>query len=257
VSPQSAAPPGPFGVADATARGLLNGAARQPHLSTTHAFVSGVRRAYQALPASARGAAVTSAFAWAKTYVTSPAFATAYAAARQQAQPAGLPTYDMSVDEEAKKELDQKLAELEQTRKAIGVLPEADRAAVLAASKEAEDLLRSPQMIKSIRDEIESRRAADTNGTTGAATDWNALYPADVRVFVRQELERFLAASAKIDFTIPVTIIKNPSGAIVGFVAPLDRVLDSWMEAECMMAGRDMVTAARASVEAWIKELPK
>ena len=29
------------------------------------------------------------------------------------------------------------------------------------------------------------------------------------------------------------------------------------IEGECMMAGKEMVTAARAAVEAWLKELPK
>ena len=136
-------------------------------------------------------------------------------------------------------------------------IPEADRAQVLTAWKEAEDQLRDPKMMKFRRDEIESRRAADAQGTNEAAGRWNATYPADVRVFVRQELERFLTASATVDFTIPVTLIKNPAGAIVGFVAPLDRLLDTWIEGECMMAGRDMVTASRAAIEAWLKEPPR
>ena len=64
---QTAAATGPFGVADATARTLVSGAARNPRgLDSTHAFVAGVRRAYQRLPESARGPAVTAAFAWAK-----------------------------------------------------------------------------------------------------------------------------------------------------------------------------------------------
>src|SRR5262249_30705099 len=110
----------------------MGDATRQPHgLGSTHAFVSGVRRAYQRLPESPRGPAVTAAFGWAKSYVSSPAFAAVYAAARQQAKPAGLTTYDMSVDEEAKKELDRKLAELEETKKAVATLPQADRATVL------------------------------------------------------------------------------------------------------------------------------
>ena len=81
--------------------------------------------------------------------------------------------------------------------------------------------------IKSFRDDIESRRASDGAGFTDATGAWNAVYPADVRVFVRQELERFLTASANVDFAIPVTLIRNPTGAIVGFVAPLDHLLES------------------------------
>ena len=255
---QPAAAVGPFGVADATARNLLNGAAHQPRaLGSTHAFVSGVRRAYQGLPEAARGPAVIAAFSWARAYVSSPAFASVYAAARQPAKPAGLPTYELSVDEELKKDLDAKIAEFEEMKKGLALIPEAERGQVLAAWKEAENQLRDPQMIKFRRDEIESRRAADTQGMSEAADRWNTVYPADVRVFVRQELERFLADSADVDFAIPVTLIKNPAGAIVGFVAPIDQPVGSWVKAECMMAGKDMVAAARASIEAWLKEWPK
>jgi hypothetical protein len=257
VSLQPTAATGLFGVADATARSLVTGVARQPGLGTMHPFVSGVRRAYQRLPESARGPAVTSAFGWAKAYVSSPAFATVYAAARAQAKPTGLPTYDLSVDQEVQQELDRKLADLEESKKGIGFIPEADRPRFLAALKEAEDQVRDPSMRQFLRNEIEGRRGADARGTNEAAERWNATYPADVRVFVRQELERFLVASSDIDFTIPITLIKNPAGAIVGFVAPIDRLFKSWMEAECMMAGNDMVAAARAATEAWLKELPR
>jgi len=258
VSPPVTAAAGPFGVADATARSLLNGAVRQPRaLEPTHAFVSGVRRAYQRLPESARGPAVTAAFTWAKAYVSSPAFAAVYAAARQQAKPTGLPTYDLSVEEEVQQWLDKQRADIEESKKGLPFIPEADRPRVLAAMNEALDRLRDPQMIKAQHDSIEATRADAARSTGEVAAEWNAAYPADVQVFIRQELDRFLAASAEVDFTIPITLIKNPAGVIVGFVAPLDHLLESWIEAECMMAGGDMVTAARAAVEAWVKDLPK
>ena len=258
MSLQTAAAAGPLGVADATARTLLNGAAREPRaIGTMHPFVAGVRRAYQRLPESTRAAAVTAAFAWAKAYVSSPAFTTVYAAARQRAKPIGASTYELTVDQELKKDLDQKLAEIEESKKGLAFIPEADRAQVLVAFKEAEDRVRDPEMAAFLRQEIEARRASDAKGSNDAAAEWNAAFPADVRLFVRQELERFLTASTKIDFTIPITLIKNPAGAIVGFVAPLEGPCESWMEAECMMAGQGMVTAARAAVDEWLKELPR
>jgi len=235
----------------------VNDAARQPALGPMHAFVSGVRRAYQRLPEPARGPAVTAAFAWARAYVGSPAFAAVYAAVRQKAKPIGLPTHELSVDAEARQELDKKLAEFEESKKAaLGVLSDADRPRFLAQAKELEDQFRDPQTLKFMRDEIESQRASETQGLDNAAVEWNKTYPADVHVFVRQEIERFLAASANIDFAIPVTLIRNPAGAIVGFVAPLDHPLESW-EGECMMAGKDMVMAARTAIEEWVKELPR
>src|SRR5436190_12472903 len=71
---------GPLGISDATARTLVVGGLRDPQLSSTHASVTAVRRAYERLPAPGRDAAVAAAFAWAKAYVGSPAFGSAYAA---------------------------------------------------------------------------------------------------------------------------------------------------------------------------------
>src|SRR5262249_40523158 len=158
------------------------------------------------LPEAARGPAVRAAFAWAKAYVRSPAFATVYAAARQKAKPIGVPTYELSVDAEARQELDKKLSDLEEgKRAALAVIPDEDRAAFLAQAKELEDQFRDPQTLKFMRDEIQSRRDSETQGLNDAAARWNATYPADVQLFVRQEIERFLAESANIDFTIPIT----------------------------------------------------
>jgi hypothetical protein len=247
---------GPFGVAEATARNLINAAARSPRsLGNTHPFVTTVRHAYERLPVAARGAAVSTAFAWAKAYVSSAAFATAYAAARQQAKPAGV-SVGPSVDEELKKKVDDERASLEESKKGVAFVPEADRAAVLKALNEAEDRLRDPDLIKGWRADIQSRHDADTQGTAEAAARWNTLYPSEPGAFVRQELERFLAGSANVDFSIPITPIKT-GGVIVGFVGPFEGPVGSWITAECLLAGKDMVSAARAAIESWLKELPK
>jgi len=247
---------GPLGVAEVTARSLMNAAARSPRsLGSTHGFVTSVRHAYERLPAGTRGAAVTAAFSWAKSYVNSAAFATTYAAARQRAKPAGV-SVGPSVDEELKKKVDDERESLEGSKKALGAMPEADRASVLAALNQAEARLRDPELLKAWRDEIQARHDADTTGTASAVAEWHALYPEDVSIFVRQELQRFLAASASADFSVPVTPIKS-GGAVVGFVGPFEHPPSSWIEGECLLAGKEMVSAARAAVESWIKELPK
>lgn len=249
-------PTGPFGVAETTARNLINAAARSPRaLGNTHAFVTTVRHAYERLPAGARASAVTAAFAWAKAYVSSAAFAAAYAAARQQAKPAGV-SVGPSVDEELKKKVDDERASLEESKKNLAFVPEADRPTVLKALNEAIDRLRDPDLINAWRADIQSRHDADTRGTAEAVARWNALYPSEAGAFVRQELERFLAGSADVDFSIPITPIKT-GGVIVGFVGPFEGPVGSWITAECLLAGKDMVSAARAAVESWLKELPK
>jgi len=254
--PQTAA--GPLGIAEATARALIVGGVRDPRLSSTHASVAAVRHGYERLPASARGAAVTAAFVWAKAYVNSPAFTTAYAAARQNAKPAGLPPEEMTVDAELKKRVDDKRAEIAEAKQALAAaVPPADRAAAMAEVKKVEDTLADPALLKAWRQEIEERRANSTSAVADLAARWNATYPAEPRDFVRRQLTEFLEASARVDYTIPITIATSPSGAIVGFAAPLERQLASWMDIECMLAGREIVFAARAASQSWLAELSR
>jgi hypothetical protein len=245
----------PLGVADVTARNLLNGGVRDPHLSASHPFVVAVRRAYDRLPASARPAAVTAAFAWAKAYVNSAAFTNLYAATRQQARPAALPPEELTVDAELKKKLDEERAKVAEMKQAAAGLPPNDRATVLEGAKQFETMLADPATIKRMRDEIEERRAGDARSTSDVVANWNATYPPSPRDFVKRELERFIEVAARVDFTVPITIFRSPDGVVAGFVAPLERPFDSWMDVECLLAGRDMVAAGRAAAQAWLKEM--
>jgi len=247
-----------LGIAEATARNLVVGGLRDPHLSSTHASVAAVRHAYERLPAPGREAAVTAAFAWAKAYVASPAFTSAYAAARQNAKPAGLPPEEMTAEAELKKQVDEKRATLEESKRALAAAPPGpDRTQVLAELKKIEDMLSDPATLKAWRGEIEDRRARDTGGAADLVSRWNATYPVDPREFVKRQLAEFLEVSARVDFAIPITIFKSPSGAIVGFAAPMERFANSWIEIECMLAGREMVSAARTASQAWLTELSR
>lgn len=247
---------GPLGVADATARTLINGAVRDPKLSSTHAFVAAVRHAYEKLPVAARASAVTAAFVWAKSYVSSPAFTSMYAAVRQQARPAGAPPDELSVEAEVKKELDELRAGIGKMKEAVGLTLVEDRPAMLAAIKENEEMIASPEFVKSTRDQIEERRSNRASADAGVMIRWGETYPVSAGDFVKRELERFMTASGGVDFAVPITVFTFPAGAIVGFAAPVEHPYDSWMAVECMLAGRELVAAARAAVAAWLKDLP-
>jgi len=253
VESSQTAAPGPFGIADATARALVNGIARDPRLSSTHPFVAGMRHGYERLPPAARGAAVADAFAWIKSYVDSSAFSTAYLAARQRAKPAGLPSEQPTVDAELKNKIEAERAKIEQARGGVALLPAEDRPKQLAFLKEQEDRLSDPATVKAMRDEIEAGRA-DLVGPGSAFTQWTDRYPPTARDLVKQGLARFLEVAARVDLAVPVTPIKSPGGAIEGFVAPIDHVLE-WLDVECLLAGRDMVLAARTAAQTWLKEL--
>ena len=245
---------GPLGVADVTARNLVDDAVRNPRLSSTHPFVAGVRHAYERLPAATRATAVTAAFAWAKTYVNSAAFATMYAAARQRARPAALPPEELSVDAELKNRIDEQRAKIAEMKQGAERLPPNDRAELLAMAKQLEDQLANPVTIKMFRDEIEEGRANSSRAAGDLVAKWNEAYPPTPRDLVKRELDRFLEVSARVDFTIPITPFKSPDGVIVGFAAPVERQFESWIVLECLLAGRDMVSAGRAAAQAWLKE---
>ena len=251
---QQTAAPGPFGIPDATARTLVNGIARDPHLSSVHPFVTGMRHGYERLTAAARGPAVTDAVAWMKTYLGSAAFSTAYDAARLRAKPAGLQSDTLTVDAELKAGIDAERARIENARRGVALLPAEDRPQQLAFLKEQEDRLADPAIVKAMRDDIEARRAGEV-GPGSAYAQWNERYPATARDLVKRGLERFLEVAARVDLTVPVTPIKSPAGVIEGFVAPIDHLLESWLDVECLLAGRDMVLAARAAARPWLQEL--
>ena len=256
VAPQQTSASGPFGIADANARTLVNGIARDPRLSSTHAFVAGMRHAYERLQPAGRAAAVANAFAWIKTYVGSSAFSTVYASARQQAKPAGQPPEELTVDAELKNKIDEKRKALEESLQQAALLPETrDRSQLLADLKQLVDELADPTMIKLLRDEIEERRAGSERAVSEVFERWNATYPPTVRDFVRGGLERFLESATRVDMTVPITPFKSPDGTIVGFAAPIDHLIESWIDIECMLAGRDMVFAARDAAQSWLKEL--
>ena len=103
---------------------------------------------------------------------------------------------------------------------------------------------------------VTTQHSSTVSGYADFMTRWGETYPASGGAFVKRELEHFMTASGHVDFAVPITVFKSPAGAIIGFAAPVEHPYDSWMEVECMLAGREMVTAARAAVAAWLKDLP-
>ena len=79
-------------------------------------------------------------------------------------------------------------------------------------------------------------------------------------MFVRQELQQFLEATNDLDFSPPITVVRSLDRTIVGFVAPVEGAsraspLAGWAYVECLLAGEEAVTAARAAAGAMVQEL--
>jgi hypothetical protein len=244
---------GPFGVADAAARRLLltalpNGGYPSEGLD----LVQTVRRAFSRMPAAARGPATTAAFAWAKRYVDSPAFASAYAEARNAQKPVDAPA--TNADAEVKKYLDQAAEGMAMSRQIAASLPPAERDKLLAQIKEQETQLKSPENLARLRATLGLGVAANAESAAAKSAEWAAKFPAEAKVFVRGCLDRFIAATTNVDFSLPTHWIRNASGDIVGFQSPGYEGVP-WEHVHAILAGKDALTAARAAVDAWLKEL--
>lgn len=256
VATLAQAVPPPFGMTEAAARKLLletiqNGGFPNDYM----AIVGVVQRAYDRMPAAARGPATTAAFAWAKSFVQSPAFAAAWAAVREEHRPAGSAPAE-SIDAEARRIIDEKLAVIEQTRQVLATLnlPPAERAKNLAQLQAQEDELKRPDTFKQHRDAVAMVRGAVSAESAGKLASWEETYPADLNVMVKRALKNFLDSTATVDFSIPTIWVKNAAGQTLGFLSPGLTDLP-WEHIFASAAGREALAAARAASEAWLKEL--
>jgi hypothetical protein len=245
----------PLNVGEAAARKVLIDAMSGG--GGLHEFVDVVAtvwRAYDRMPAAARGPATTAAFAWVKTWIGSPAFRSEYTRVRDEHRPAGAAAGTPTVDEELKKLLDEQSQGIAEARKMAESLPPADRPKFLAQIKEQEDQLRDPKRLETLRAVLQAQRGETADRADKTVVDWNANYPADPDAFVKKWLDRIMTMTANLDFDLPAIVIRNTRGEMLGFLSPGYSALP-WESVYAIAAGRDAVIAARAAVAAWLKEL--
>jgi hypothetical protein len=249
----------PLGVADASARKLLVDGIIVDAFRTYQStfinidFVQTVARAYAKLPAAARGPATAAAFAWSKNYVSSPAFAAAYARQRAGQRPEG-PANAPSVDDQIKKMMDEQAANLVMVRKMAESIPEKDRAAFLAQLKEQEAQANSPELLERMRKVFEAQHNEQTSRFTEELAQWEARYPANPNAFVREHLRRFLTETANVDYSLATIFVRGPGGDVIGFLSPGFTGIP-WQHTHAIVAGKDAVDAARAAAAAWLTEI--
>lgn len=244
----------PFGVTDRAARNLILAEMRSNgSTAENREIIPVVWKGYQRIPPQARGPATTAILAWVRTFVSSAEFTAAYAAERTTRRPEG-GTETLSIDDEVQKTLDGQLATLAQYKASAASLPEAERAKVLAGFGAEETRVRSPENRKSIRTMLEITRTQNGASSAAATVAWEAQYPSDPQMFVKQYLQAFLAATDQVDFTLPSYVVKNAGGEILGFLSPgySER---PWQQVHAILIGKDAVQAARAAAEAWLRDL--
>jgi hypothetical protein len=245
-------PLAPFGVSEASVRAeLLQCVSGGGAVSNN--FLAIVQQGYERVPVPMRAAATTAAFAWAKSYVTSPAFTTAYAKYRDEHKPKGA-TSTLSIDEEVQKRIAEIVAAYELAKKGLDGLEPATRAKALKNIDDEIARYKSPEMVRPMRMAVAMERTGANAENAKADTDFAADWPADPKVFVRRRLEYFMTATANIDYSLPQIWVRNP-GRTVGFLSPGLEDLP-WETMRAIMIGKEAVDAARAAVAAWMKEQP-
>ena len=213
------------------------------------------RRAFLKLPRGARGPAATALFAWAKAYVNSAPFKTAYASFRSDVIGPGERPNQPTIEEEVKKAIDTQTAGLAQLRRAAAGMPPADAANILKSIENQEAQIQSGELAKMLRTGLEADRATKATNDSTAAKQSDERYPADpLKIFARR-LHEFLDATSDVNFSArTISLTGGPDG--IEFVDKADRAR-SWIWQEAVIAGPEATAAARSAAESWLKEIER
>jgi hypothetical protein len=238
---------GQLGLTEASARDFVLREIKSQPISNRRSDIAVLgHRAFYKLPPAARGPAATALFAWARAYVNSPAFKTAYAQYRKEAMP---------VDERPGPTAEAQAAEMkaneEMVRQIIEKLPPAEREKFLAQMKEQEaQAAETRARMQKAVEAAEAERKADDKAR---AFEFDVQFPADANQLVARRLRGFLSDTADADFTARIIrLTDGPDG--MEFITPAHRAKSvTWQLA--VLAGPEATRAARAAAEAWVKEI--
>jgi hypothetical protein len=208
--------------------------------------------AFRLMPAAARGEAAAAGVAWLKSYVASPEFTRQYADMRQQHKPEP-PEFGGTPEDELKKADEEQKQQQEESKKAIAALPADQRAQVEEALKAAQASIaqaNTPEMRRTRLEAIKAERAARTTQYQQELATWTRTWPESAAPIMAKRLREFLAASADVDFAATLT----PRNGKMAFENPAyEQKPGQWKL--CYRAGKEATGAARAAVQAWLKEL--
>ena len=243
-----------LGLTETAARAFVLNEIRSPSKNRTSPIVVAGTRAFLKLPAAARGAAAAGLFAWATSYVGSPAFAASYGQIRRERIPEAK-HYDLTVEQEVRKRLDEQLAAIAQMRAAVATMPAADRAAMLEAAGEGEKRARDPELFKQMQAMLAAERAEERGRDAALTAAVEEAMPADPKTLFARRLREFLDATADVDFgTKTISLTGGPDG--IEFVDPAART-KPWIWQEAVIVGREATASARTAAQAWLMEIER
>lgn len=243
-----------LGLTEATARRFVLDEIKTPARDRRSAIAIAGTRAFLKLPPSARAAAATGLFAWAKAYVNSPAFRASYDSHRRDRLPQTRQD-PLTVDEAIKKDIDEQLAGLEQMKQGIASLPPDDQRQILAKLKEAEAMVADPEQIKARREALEAERARERESLETMAREVEDQLPADPQRLFARRLREFLGATTDVNFSArTLSLAGGPDG--IEFLDRADRQRH-WIWQQAVIVGPEATAAARAAAQAWLHEVER
>ena len=242
----------PLGLTETAARTFVLDEIKRPAADRGALIEAAGTRAFLKLPPAARGPAAAALFAWAKSYVSSPAFMASYTTYRN----GRLPTprqYALSVDAQVKKDIAEQLAGFEQMRQAAEKMPPKDRDMLMEQVKQAFANLTNPAYADKLRAQLTAERAQESGGNPEIAVEVEATTPADPRTLFARRLREFLNATADVNFSArTISLTGGPDG--IEFIDKVDRA-KPWMWQAAVIVGREATMAAREAAQVWLKEI--
>ncbi len=243
-----------LGLAETAARTFVLDEIKSPAQARSHPIGVAGTRAFLKLPPAARGAAATALFAWAKSYVNSPAFNASYASYRKSRIPTER-QYARSVDEQVKQDIADQLAGFEGMRQAAEKMPPKDRDMLMEQVKQALANLTNPAYADKLKAQLAAERAQESGQRSEMAIDVETTTPADPRTLFARRLREFLNATADVTFSAKtISLTGGPDG--IEFIDKADRA-KPWMWQAAAIVGSEGTAAAREAAQAWLKEIER
>jgi hypothetical protein len=208
--------------------------------------------AFKLLSPAQRADAATTGVAWLKAYVATAEFRQQYARIRGNRKPEA-PVFDGTPEDELKKADAEQAQQIQDSKKALASLPPDQRKQIEDAMKQAQETaarMDTPAMRKMRLDAIKAARDQETREYEKRLADWQRDFPDNPNAAIAARLREFLAASADVDFNAK---LKPVDGRMLFENSAYQNKAAPWKL--CFRAGKDATTAARAAVQAWLKEL--
>jgi hypothetical protein len=243
-----------LGLTETAARAFLLDEIKGPALDRRSSIAVAGTRAFLKLPPSARAEAATGLFAWAKTYVNSPAFKSSYDGHRKDRISAE-PKYAMPVEDTLKKEMDETRAGIEIMKKNLAAsgLPPVEQQKILAAWDEAQAKANAPEFVASRQKLLAAEREEARANHARYMAEIEHQTPTDPQKLFARRLREFLDLTADVNFSSKtISLTGGPDG--IEFLDKADRERH-WIWQEAVIVGPEATAAARAAAQTWLKEI--